>query len=54
MTHTVTATARRISRFKDGMFPSDFFRGNVVLSFQEDALGIRLRSANYSGACQRE
>src|SRR5271165_1672010 len=29
--------------FKDGMLPSDFFRRNVVLSFQEDAIGIRLR-----------
>ena len=27
----------------DGMLPSDFFRRNVVLSFQEDAIGIRLR-----------
>jgi hypothetical protein len=26
----------------DGMLPSDFFRRNVVLSFQEDAIGIRL------------
>src|SRR5215216_4793024 len=32
-----------IYRFKDGMIPSDFFRRNVVLSFQEDAVGIRLR-----------
>ena len=32
-----------IYRFKDGMRPSDFFRRNVVLSFQEDAIGIRLR-----------
>jgi predicted TIM-barrel fold metal-dependent hydrolase len=32
-----------IYRFEDGMRPSDFFRRNVVLSFQEDALGIRLR-----------
>jgi predicted TIM-barrel fold metal-dependent hydrolase len=32
-----------IYRFKDGMRPSDFFHRNVVLSFQEDALGIRLR-----------
>ena len=24
------------------MLPSDFFRGNVVLSFQEDAIGICL------------
>ena len=30
-------------RFKNGMRPSDFFRRNVVLSFQEDAIGIRLR-----------
>ena len=30
-------------RFKDGLVPSDFFRRNVVLSFQEDAIGIRLR-----------
>ena len=32
-----------IHRFKDGMRPSDFFHRNVVLSFQEDAIGIRLR-----------
>jgi len=25
------------------MLPSDFFRRNVVLNFQEDAIGIRLR-----------
>jgi predicted TIM-barrel fold metal-dependent hydrolase len=30
-------------RFKDGRRPSDFFHSNVVLSFQEDAIGIRLR-----------
>jgi predicted TIM-barrel fold metal-dependent hydrolase len=30
-------------RLKDGMLPSDFFHRNVVLSFQEDAIGIRLR-----------
>jgi hypothetical protein len=24
----------------DGMLPSDFFRRNVVLSFQDDAIGI--------------
>ena len=34
-----------IYRFKNGMMPSDFFRRNVVLSFQEDAIGIRLRDA---------
>jgi hypothetical protein len=25
------------------MLPSDFFRRDVVLSFQQDAIGIRLR-----------
>jgi predicted TIM-barrel fold metal-dependent hydrolase len=32
-----------IHRFKGDAQPSDFFHRNVVLSFQEDALGIRLR-----------
>jgi hypothetical protein len=32
-----------IYRFKDRMRPSDFFHRNVVLSFQEDAIGVRLR-----------
>jgi predicted TIM-barrel fold metal-dependent hydrolase len=32
-----------IYRFKDAMRPTDFFHRNVVLSFQEDAIGIRLR-----------
>jgi len=32
-------------RFKGSMRPSDFFHRNVVLSFQEDAIGIRLRDA---------
>jgi predicted TIM-barrel fold metal-dependent hydrolase len=30
-------------RFKDAMRPRDFFHRNVVLSFQEDGIGIRLR-----------
>ena len=30
-------------RFKGDVRPSDFFRNNVYLSFQEDAVGIRLR-----------
>ena len=30
-------------RFKSGLLPSDFFHRNVVLSFQEDDIGIRLR-----------
>jgi predicted TIM-barrel fold metal-dependent hydrolase len=32
-----------IYRFKNDMLPSDFFHRNVLLSFQEDAIGIRLR-----------
>lgn len=32
-----------IYRFKGDVLPSDFFHRNVVLSFQEDAIGIRLR-----------
>ena len=31
-------------RFHHGALPSDFFRQNVFISFQEDALGIQLRS----------
>ena len=30
-------------RFDEDMLPSDYFRRNVFLSFQEDAVGIRLR-----------
>jgi predicted TIM-barrel fold metal-dependent hydrolase len=32
-----------IHRFKGDVRPSDFFHSNIVLSFQEDAVGIRLR-----------
>jgi predicted TIM-barrel fold metal-dependent hydrolase len=32
-----------IYRFKGDVRPSDFFHRNIVLSFQEDAIGIRLR-----------
>src|SRR5260370_8342225 len=32
-------------RFKNDMRPSDFFHRNIPLSFQEDAIGIRLRDA---------
>ena len=38
-----------IYRLKNGMLPSDFFRRNVVLSFQEDAIGIRLRDVIGTG-----
>ena len=30
-------------RFKGGAVPSDFFHSNVYLSFQEDAVGVRMR-----------
>ena len=36
---------RKLPRFKDGMLPSDFFRRNVFISFQEDDIGIQLRSS---------
>jgi len=43
--YTYTQRARRPwwHRFKDGL-PSDFFRRNVFLSFQEDSLGMRDRA----------
>ena len=31
-----------LAKAGDGMLPSDFFHRNVVLSFQENAIGIRL------------
>ena len=36
------------ARFKNAAMPSDFFRQNVFISFQEDALGVELRA--YIGA----
>ena len=30
-------------RYKDGGLPSDYFKSNMFLSFQEDDLGIQLR-----------
>ena len=30
-------------RFPDGVLPSDYFRSNVFISFQEDALAIEMR-----------
>ena len=33
----------KTTRFKDHMVPSDFFRRNVFLGFQEDSLGLRDR-----------
>jgi predicted TIM-barrel fold metal-dependent hydrolase len=35
--------SKALYRFEDGMLPSDFFHRNVVLSFHEDAIDIRLR-----------
>jgi hypothetical protein len=32
-----------LAKAGDAMLPSDFFRRNVVLSFEEDAIGIRRR-----------
>ena len=34
---------RSVYRFKENMVPSDYFRRNVFIGFQEDALGIKLR-----------
>jgi predicted TIM-barrel fold metal-dependent hydrolase len=46
MDDVYTARAVGVSRprFKHNALPSDFFRQNIFLSFQEDALGIELRS----------
>ena len=43
--YTYTQRTRKPSwhRFKEDMLPSDYFRRNVFMSFQQDALGIRLR-----------
>jgi predicted TIM-barrel fold metal-dependent hydrolase len=41
--HQQRTRPEAIYRFKDGMLPSDFFHRNIVVSFQEDAIGIRLR-----------
>jgi predicted TIM-barrel fold metal-dependent hydrolase len=42
--YTERAVGRKLARFKGDMLPSDFFRRNVFISFQEDDLGVRLRS----------
>ena len=41
--YTDTAIEFHPYRFKEDMLPSDYFHRNVFLSFQEDALGIKLR-----------
>ena len=45
MDYTYTQRGQRPSwhRFKEDMLPSDYFHRNVFMSFQQDALGIRLR-----------
>jgi predicted TIM-barrel fold metal-dependent hydrolase len=43
--YTERAVGRKLPRFKNDMLPSDFFRRNVFISFQEDDLGIQLRSS---------
>ena len=42
-TQRPTTPTRTSHRFNSEAIPSDFFRDNVFLSFQEDALGIQLR-----------
>jgi predicted TIM-barrel fold metal-dependent hydrolase len=42
--YTERAQGVQHHRFQHGALPSDFFRQNVFISFQEDALGIQLRS----------
>ena len=36
-------TGVQLPRFKNNMLPSDFFRSNIFIGFQEDDLGIQLR-----------
>ena len=43
-TYRERTSGRDIARFKGGAMPSDFFRSNIFISFQEDPLGIQLRS----------
>jgi predicted TIM-barrel fold metal-dependent hydrolase len=42
--YTERAVGVTRERFKGGLLPSDFFRRNIFISFQEDDLGIQLRS----------
>ncbi len=41
--HTQRSSGVQERRFKGGALPSDFFRSNIFIGFQEDALGIELR-----------
>ena len=42
-TYTQRAQKPEWHRYKEDMLPSDYFRRNIFLSFQEDGLGIKLR-----------
>ena len=42
-TYREQIAGQQVKRFKAGAVPSDFFRSNVFVSFQEDPLGIQLR-----------
>ena len=41
--HTQKAIGISQARFKGGDLPSDFFRKNIFIGFQEDAIGIEMR-----------
>ena len=41
--YTQRSTGLQAPRFNGGALPSDFFRSNIFIGFQEDALGIELR-----------
>ena len=42
-TYTQRAQLKHWHRYGEDMLPSDYFRRNTFLSFQEDALGVKLR-----------
>ena len=44
MDHSYTGGALGGDQFKDGARPSDFFRSNVFVGFQDDAVGIEMRN----------
>ena len=43
LTYTEKLQAQQVKRFKGGLLPSDYFRQNMFLSFQEDGLGVKFR-----------
>ncbi len=44
LAYTEKISGQQIQRFKGGLLPSDYFHSNVFISFQEDDLGVQLRS----------